>query len=286
MKTDELTGKYEVEESDDNGLAMAGAGYEANQNIVDNSDLRKYRIELPNLYDDADLDPYEFRLLAHYKRVGTCTESTRTTATKCHMSPAQVSVKRKSVRDKGFIEMEEVPSDKKEGEFFYSITVTDLWLQNFKKYSERLLSKRQRLLSKHSVHVVKQRSNHIKKEPIKEGASATPPKPPTPEEVKLFREVKGRYPNQATYELVTEKIQKMSARLLRPVTKEDLRPFYVSWTSKGYNPENLAWLDWAVSGVVPANAKIANVQEPKSFQGIRDYINSMIPEEVVNGFTK
>ena len=43
-----------------------------NQQLYDAGDLRKYRIELPNLYDDADLDPYEFRLLAHYKRVGTC----------------------------------------------------------------------------------------------------------------------------------------------------------------------------------------------------------------------
>ncbi len=120
----------------------------------------------------------------------------------------------------------------------------------------------------------------LTKKKVKEGASA---KPPTPPEVKLFREVKGRYPNQATYELVTEKIQKMSARLLRPVTKDDLRPFYVSWTSKGYNPENLAWLDWAVSGIVPANAKIANVQEPRGFEGVRRFIENMQKEEVFNG---
>ena len=72
-------------------LDMLGKGYDDQQHIYDDSDLRKYRIELPNLYDDADLDPYEFRLLAHYKRVGRCTEGTRTTAAKCHMSPPQVS---------------------------------------------------------------------------------------------------------------------------------------------------------------------------------------------------
>ena len=111
--------------------------------------------------------------------------------------------------------------------------------------------------------------------------SATP-KPTTPDEVKLFREVKGRYPNRATYELVTEKIQAVSKRLLRSVTKEDLKPFYVSWTSKGYNPENLAWLDWAVTGIIPVNGKAANVQEPKAFGAIRSWLNSQQPEEVIN----
>src|SRR5215213_5779615 len=79
------------------------------QEIYDDSDLRKYRIELPNLYDDADLDPYEFRLLVHYKRVGRCTKGTRTTATACHMSVGQVSEKRQSLHDKGFIRMKKVP---------------------------------------------------------------------------------------------------------------------------------------------------------------------------------
>ena len=110
-----------------------------------------------------------------------------------------------------------------------------------------------------------------KQKRIKEAAT---PKPPTPDEVKLFREVKGRYPNRATFELVTEKIRAVGARLLRPATKEDLRPFYVQWTSKGYNPENLAWLDWAVSGVIPQNGKAANVQEPKGFNAASQWLQS------------
>lgn len=32
------------------------------------------------LIDDADLTPYQFRLLLHYWRVGRCWESVRTTA--------------------------------------------------------------------------------------------------------------------------------------------------------------------------------------------------------------
>lgn len=104
------------------------------QEIYDDSDLRKYRIELPNLYDDADLDPYEFRLLAHYKRVGRCTEGTRTTATNCRMSVGQVSERRQSLHDKGFIVMKKVPLQVKD-QYSYIITVVDKWRENFDKYS-------------------------------------------------------------------------------------------------------------------------------------------------------
>ena len=68
---------------------------------------RKYFTILPNLYDDADLDVYEFRLLAHYTRVGNCWESTRTTAKKCHMSLGAVVKKRHSLASKGWIDLTE-----------------------------------------------------------------------------------------------------------------------------------------------------------------------------------
>lgn len=41
--------------------------------------------------DDADLDPYQFRLVMHIWRVGNCWESVRTTAQKCKMSVGKVS---------------------------------------------------------------------------------------------------------------------------------------------------------------------------------------------------
>lgn len=103
-----------------------------NQVITDWSDLKKYRTELPNLYDDAELDPYEFRLLAHYKRVGTCTESAQTTADKCRMSKPQVIEIRQSLAEKKFIKLTKKPCP---GGFAYSIEVVDLWLENFAKYS-------------------------------------------------------------------------------------------------------------------------------------------------------
>lgn len=103
------------------------------QTIFDLSDLRKYRTELPNLYDDAELDVYEFRLLAHYKRVGVCRESLETTAKKCCMSVGQVSEKRQSLADKGWITLERVEMGGKR--YRYVVRVVDRWIENFARFS-------------------------------------------------------------------------------------------------------------------------------------------------------
>ena len=104
------------------------------QIISDPSDLRKYRTELPNLYDDSALDVYEFRLLAHYKRVGKCTEGLETTAKKCRMSEGKVSEARQSLSDKEFVRLEKVPMDK--GRYRYNVQVVDRWIENFARYSD------------------------------------------------------------------------------------------------------------------------------------------------------
>jgi hypothetical protein len=129
----EQQGNYVTEEELNDAMAMLKGVEVEEQAIVDQSDLRKYRIELPNLYDDADLDPYEFRLLAHFKRVGRCTEGLKTTAKKCHMSPSQASEKRRSLHDKGWIVMKEVQL--KDGGYAYVIFVVDKWRENFEKYT-------------------------------------------------------------------------------------------------------------------------------------------------------
>lgn len=131
------------------------------QIIRDPSDLRKYRIELPNLYDDADLDVYEFRVLAHYKRVGRCTEGTSTTAKKCKMSVGMVSKVRQSLADKKFIKMLRVQIP--EG-YSYVIEVADKWLENFKKYAKATPSPHERQASPHEATPS---PHETKKEPIK-----------------------------------------------------------------------------------------------------------------------
>lgn len=103
------------------------------QVIMDPSDLRKYRTELPNLYDDSDLDPFEYRLLGHYKRVGICRENLETTAKKCRMSTGQVSEKRQSLGAKNFIKLERLEMGGKR--YRYVIRVNDRWVENFARYS-------------------------------------------------------------------------------------------------------------------------------------------------------
>lgn len=58
---------------------------------------------MPNMYDNDDLTVYEFRLLIHYRRVGNCYESLRTTAQKCHMGKSTVERARRSLAEKGWI---------------------------------------------------------------------------------------------------------------------------------------------------------------------------------------
>jgi DnaD/phage-associated family protein len=103
------------------------------QVIIDASDLRKYRTELPNLVDDSDLDVYEYRLLGHYKRVGICREGLPTTAKKCRMSEGQASEKRQSLADKGWISLERVDMGGKRYRFV--VKVIDRWIENFARYS-------------------------------------------------------------------------------------------------------------------------------------------------------
>jgi hypothetical protein len=103
------------------------------QQIHDDGDLRKYRIEIPNMADD-ELDPYQFRLYAHYKRVcggngGTCWESVRTTAERTKISTAKIVDTRRELEEGGWIKV----SEHKTGT--YQIVIVDRWLENFKKYA-------------------------------------------------------------------------------------------------------------------------------------------------------
>jgi hypothetical protein len=156
------------------------------QHIIDRSDLRKYRTELPNLYDDAGLDVFEFRLLAHYKRVGTCNEGLETTARKCKMSEGSASQKRTSLAKKKWIKLTPIMTVHGPG---YSVEVIDRWEENFRNYSrkpsphEGKPSPHEAKPSPHegkpSPHEAKPSPGEGKKEPIKK----EPPKktsPPTP----------------------------------------------------------------------------------------------------------
>lgn len=169
------------------------------QEIHDDSDLKRYRTELPNMCDD-EMDPYQYRLYAHYKRVcgagngGACWEEVRTTAAKTKMSAGKVVTTRNWLVANGWItaiqSIEGGP---------YTIRIIDRWLENFGRYAPPVhqvnavdkspagraetaqqmdlpfttrtacsWDEQERSPGEQRVHLVNVRSNVVKKEPEEE----------------------------------------------------------------------------------------------------------------------
>jgi hypothetical protein len=104
--------------------------------IRDDGRESKYFHQMLNMMDE-DLNPYQYRLMGHYKRVcgdssdGACWESTRTTAEKCKMSVGKVSKTRRELQQMGYISIEERADDT------LLITVIDRMAENIARYANR-----------------------------------------------------------------------------------------------------------------------------------------------------
>lgn len=119
----------------------------------------------------------------------------------------------------------------------------------------------------------------LKKEKIKPAPKA---KPTTPPEVVIFREVTSRYPNKVNYPDIVSIIESVSVRLQRPCTADDLLPFFAAWTARGFNPANINWTSWAVTGIIPQQQGKQKASEPKAFEAIRQFMQS---QGAINGNT-
>jgi hypothetical protein len=102
------------------------------------SQERKYYHMMLNMADD-DLDPYEYRLLGHYRRVcgengNPCEELTRVTAAICHMSTGTISKTRKALESKGWIELTyvDVPGTNLKT---IHVSLVDRWRENVERYT-------------------------------------------------------------------------------------------------------------------------------------------------------
>lgn len=144
--------------------------------IYDGGALRRWRTEIPNIIDDSDLDPYEFRLLIHYYRVAAnsadgCYEGAQMTADKCHISKGQVSQKRQSLADKGWISVE---ADGPKNRQKITIRIVDKWADNTTHFSNGLGSPHEpgvhHMNPQGSPHEPKK--EQYKKEPIKNSISS------------------------------------------------------------------------------------------------------------------
>lgn len=235
------------------------------QLISDPSDLKKYRTELPNLYDDAGLDVYEFRLLAHYKRVGKCTEGLPTTAKKCNMSEGKASETRQALADKGWISLQKVNMDK--GRYRFIVTVIDRWVENFARYSglsveeiaeqvkNASASPRESIPSPHEASPSPREG---KKELIKnlktlshaDFVKMTVQEARQVPTLKMYAEATDFFPGSVVWEYVHDFI------LANHVTVEQIKAAAVAWSLRGYRKENVEGiLQWARDGVPEKGAK-------------------------------
>lgn len=126
-----------------------------------------------------------------------------------------------------------------------------------------------------------QKTVERKRKKVKE---ATPPAP-TPPEIKLYHSVVKRYPNTEVYPVVVNAIQKISVRLSRACTAEDLKPYFDKWLTKSSNRANFSvWLEeWAVVGKLPQQGtpqKKSNFE--RTVEGLQKFLSNH-PEEVFNG---
>jgi hypothetical protein len=141
---------------------------------VQNSDyLKRYFTQFPNIIDDSALDPYEFRLLIHYYRVGKCWEGVRATAEKCKISVGKVSSLRKQLQAKGFIKINEQPDGS------VVIFVIDKAKENVLKYTrsqdEQVFTESDGVFtpSEKTRSQDEHKNNHIKNNPKEDVANAT-----------------------------------------------------------------------------------------------------------------
>ena len=107
-------------------------------------------------------------------------------------------------------------------------------------------------------------------------ASAKTPKPPTPDEVCIFRETTERFPQKINYPDVVMFISDVSKRLGRPCVPDDLRPFYAAWCGRDYRKNNINWLSWAVTGIIPPQTgkQFGKPSEPKGFDAARKFLEN------------
>ncbi len=103
------------------------------------NDSRKFRTEIPNIVDDADLSVCAFRLYVHIKRRagdgGVCTEGLRGMASACGMAIGTTQKARTELLMKNFIAVKEVIEKGRHGGKFEHITIVNLWGKNFEHFT-------------------------------------------------------------------------------------------------------------------------------------------------------
>lgn len=217
------------------------------QKIGNEEGENKYFHRMLNMADD-DLDPYEYRLLGHYIRVGTCWEGTRKTAENTKMSIGMVSKVRDKLAANGWIRVEYRDNNES-----CLITVVDRMAENVARYSGRSYSEH----SVHevntpvhtvntSVHEVNERRT-IEEEPKKKPARSRKSSEPSPESLKVravndlilayadVNKVAGNPYNKTGYRSSAEGLHD------KGVTSDELRAFLAEQKATWAKNRHVSW---------------------------------------------
>lgn len=113
------------------------------QRVEDEGRAHKYFHILPNMVDD-DLDPFQYRLYGHYKRIcgdtGTCEESVRQTADATKMSTKTVEKARDELADMGYIhQVKPSKQEARKGQTVH-VTLVDRWAENVYRYAKAVVN--------------------------------------------------------------------------------------------------------------------------------------------------
>lgn len=108
------------------------------QSLQDDGSVSKYAAVIPHIADD-DLDPFEYRLYGHYKKVlalsGSCDESIRETSKATQMHTKSVSKARDGLAKKGYITaVKPTPAEARKGKTIH-VTLVDRWPDNMAHYA-------------------------------------------------------------------------------------------------------------------------------------------------------
>jgi hypothetical protein len=139
---------------------------------------RKWFASIPNIVEEMNLNPYEYRLYAHFKKVvgevaaGVCWKSTKTLAKECRMSAGSVSKAKKTLVEKGLIIIKYIPNS---GHDSHDITIVDIWKQNYERYLELKAPKEdQRSSSERQRSPGETKKNPIRKENTEDSDESSP----------------------------------------------------------------------------------------------------------------
>lgn len=119
--------------------------------------------------------------------------------------------------------------------------------QNPKNYENQLRTKSEPIKNHTGTTIEEYKESKEGKELVGDApkkARSRKPSAPPPEQIQVFHEATGRYPNKILWPHVIKAIGEH--------TVAEVTPFYEAWILRSYNPTNLGWLfEWFVSGNIP-----------------------------------